>query len=184
MPSNFPLGLVVGIVYLGLITAVLWWAFSARPERQKRLAAQRRFNCNCIIVPLDGSADSKQALDFACALATERHGRIILAHVIEIPLTLGLDVPLEAAEQDGRLLLEEGKARVEKLGMPVECRLIRHRKTSMAICELAEETGAETIVLGAGKSHWWSLDHLGRTAAELDSRALCQVLFAKAPLAA
>lgn len=184
MPSNFPLGLVIGIVCLGLVAAVMWWAFAALPEQQKRRAAQRRVNENCIIVPLNGSADSKQALDFACALAVERHGRIILAHVIEIPLTLGLDVPLEEAEKDGERILAEGAAMVQEFRLPVECRLIRHRKTSLAIFELAEETGAETIVLGAGTRHWWSVDHLGRTAADLESRALCQVLFAKAPVAA
>lgn len=184
MPSNSTLiGLGLGILYLGAILGIVLWMFAGRPTRAPRAAATR-INRNCIIVPLTDSACCRQALEFACDLASERHAAIILAHVIEIPMTLGLDVPLESAEEHGRLILADGESVVKEFDLPVESRLIRHRMTTQAILELAEATGAETIVLGTGTPPWWSPARIERSVAELMRRAPCQVVVAKAPLAA
>jgi nucleotide-binding universal stress UspA family protein len=183
MLSNLnPLGIVLGIVYLGLVIGIVWWMLVVRPARQE-LNIKLWPKKNCIIVPLTGSKDCWQALDVACQVACERHAQLIFAHVIEIPMTLGLDVPLEAAEEHGRLILQDGQKVARKFHLPFESRLLRHRSTVLAICELAQEVGAETIVLEPGKRAWWSLARVERNI-ELLRRAPCEVLIAKAAAAA
>jgi nucleotide-binding universal stress UspA family protein len=183
MPSILnPLGIVLGVVYLGLIVGIFWWMLAIRPTRQE-LDVKIWPMQNCIIVPLTGSKDSWQALDWACHLACERHARLILVYVVEIPMTLGLDVPLEAAEAHGRLILQDGEKVAREFNLPVESRLLRHRSTVPAVCELAQEIGAETIVLEAGARSWWSLARLERNI-ELRRCTPRQVLIAKAPVAA
>jgi nucleotide-binding universal stress UspA family protein len=183
MLSNLnPLGIVLGIVYLGLIVGIFWWMLAVRPARQE-LGIRMWPKQNCIIVPLTGSKGCSQALDLACHLACERHAQLILAHVVEIPMTLGLDVPLEAAEEHGRLILQDGEKVAKKFNLPVESCLLRHRSTVLAVCELAQKMDARTIVLDAGSRSWWWLARLERNM-ELLRRAPCQVLIAKAPIAA
>ncbi len=182
MPSNLnPLGIVLGTVYLGLVVGIVWWMLVVRPARQE-LDVKIWPKQNSIIVPLTGSKGCWQALDVACHVACERHAGLILAHVIEIPMTLGLDVPLEAAEKHGRLILQDGGKVAREFNLQVESHLLRHRSTVLAICELARRTGAETIVLDAGSRSWWSLARLERNI-ELLRRAPCKVLIAKAPVA-
>lgn len=185
MPSNLNLpGLIVGVLYLGLVWGIIWWMFAARPARERNRTARSRIHRNCIIVPLTEPGTCRQALEFACSLASERHAKLILAHVIEIPMTLGLDVPLEEAEERGRAILENGESMVKEFGLPAESRLIRHRLTANAILELAQKTGAETIVLGAGTPPWWSLSRIEWNVAELMRRAPCQVVVTKAAITA
>ncbi len=179
MAANLnPLGIVLGIVYLGLVVGIVWWMIVVRPARQE-IHIKMWPKKNCIIVPLTGSKDSSQALDLACQVARERGASLLLAHVIEIPMTLGLNVPLEAAEEHGRLILQDGEKVARKFHRPFESRLLRHRSTVLAICELAQEVGAETIVLEPGQRAWWSLTRVERDI-ELLRRAPCQVLIAKA----
>ncbi len=177
-----PLGMIIGIVYLGLVGSILWWIVIAAPKRHQS-EAKRRPKQNCIVVSLTGSQESWEALDLACRVATERRAGLVLAHVIAIPMTLGLNVPLEAAEEKGRLILQEGERLSRPFHLTVECRLIRHRSIVQAVCELAEEIGAETIVVEPGARAWWSFARVERNF-ELLRHAPCQVLIARAPVAA
>ncbi len=182
MPSSLNLlGIVLATVYLGLIVGIFWWMLAVRPRRQE-LDVKIWPQQNCVVVSLTGSNGSSQALDLACRLACERHARLTLAYVIVVPMTLGPDVPLEDAEEHGRLILQDGEMVASEFDLPVESRLLRQRSTVLAVCELAQEIGAETIVLEAGARSWWSLARLERNI-ELLRCAPCEVLIANAPIA-
>ena len=184
MPTNWnPIGLALGILYLGAVLGIVWWMTRAGSARAAIRAAQRWAYQNCIIVPVADMTTSRQAIESASQLACERHAHIILAYVIEVPLSLELSVPIESAEAQGNRLLREGEGIVARFGLAAETRLIRHRTTTQAILELAEASGAETIVIDAGSLPWWSLARFGRNVAELMRRAPCQVVVARAPIA-
>lgn len=178
--GNF-LSIVLGTVYLGLIAGLIWWMLGIVPGRQEvEWVWPKR---NSVVVSLTGSKGSRQALDLGCQLACERHAGLVLAHVVVIPMTLGLDVSLDAAEEHGRLLLQEGEKVASEFDLPVESYLLRHRSTVLGVCELAREIGAKTIVLEDGVRSWWSLARLERDV-ELRRHAPCEVLFANASIAA
>ncbi len=184
MPSSVtPIGLALGMLYVGSIVGIVWWITTVGPAQATRRSA-RSWNCrNCIIVSLSDSATSIQTVEFACQLASERHSQLMLAYVIVIPMTLGLDVLLQAAEDHANIILQEGENIANEFDVATERHIIRHRSSSHAILELAEETGAETIVVDAGASPWWSLARIGQNVSVLMRNAPCQVIVAKAPVA-
>lgn len=183
-PTLNPIGIALAFLYLSAILMLLRWMFAVSPHPARRMSSgkQAQSNRHCIIVPLTESAASQQAVKLACELALAREASILLTRVIEIPLTLGLDVRLPDAEEEAGRLLESAASVVRGYGLEVESRVLRHRTTTEAILELVRETGAETIVVGTSIPPWWSLARIGRTEAALLHHAPCQVIVAQSPV--
>jgi nucleotide-binding universal stress UspA family protein len=179
-----PIVVVLVILYFGAILGLLWWAVAAQPDPELPPSRTKRSepNRNAIIVPLTESPTSRWAVELACQIASERGAAIILAHVIEIPLAFGQDVPLAVAVDNGKFILEIGERMVKQHDLPVESRLLLNQTTAQALLQLERETGAEVIVVGAGSAPRWSFTHMERTATELLRCAPCQVVVARAPL--
>jgi basic amino acid/polyamine antiporter, APA family len=118
-----------------------------------------------IVVPVTRSAESEEALVTASRLATERGSRIVLVHVLEVPMELPLDADLPEAEQKADELLDSAQAFVEQYGVRAVTRLVRARSAGRAIVEEAERRNAEVIVLGAPRRELVSRGPIfGRTA--------------------
>jgi nucleotide-binding universal stress UspA family protein len=183
-PTLNPIGIALAFLYLSAILMLLRWMFAVSPHLARRTSSgkQAQSNRHCIIVPLTESAASQQAVKLACELALDRKASILLTHVIEIPLTLGLDVRLPDVEEEAGRLLESPASLVRECGLEVESRVLRHRTTAEAILELVRETGAEAIVVGTSIRPWWSLARIGRTEAALLHHAPCPVIVAQSPL--
>ncbi len=177
------ISVALAFAFLGSLFAVFRWMFAAAPRLAlpSRRVQAKQLNEHCIIVPVFESVGSMQAAELACQLAMQRHAEVVLAYVIEIPFTLGLDAPLPGAEERAWQLLQHAEAIVKEYDVQVESRLLRHRKTEDAIVELAREIGAETIVVGAATAPWWSLSQIGSTVSSLLQHTPCQVVVAKAP---
>lgn len=179
------IGIALAFLFLGSILAIFLWKFAVSSQAaQQNRRGQLQPNGHRIIVPLLESAVSMQAVDLACQLALERKAKIILAYVIEVPYTLGLDVPLSGAEDRARRLLLQGASIAEQRGLQTESRILRNRTAEQAIVELSRETGAEAIVVGMTSAAWWSISQIGKTVSGLFQHAPCQVVIAKPPLAA
>ena len=102
-----------------------------------------------ILVPVVAGPESRDAVELAARLATERAGRIVLLRVIVIPLELPLDADLTAELDAADLLLDEYRAIAAPYGVRVVERVARARNAGRAIVEEAERRGSEIIVLGA-----------------------------------
>jgi nucleotide-binding universal stress UspA family protein len=183
-PTLNPIGIALAFLYLSAILMLLRWMFAVSPHLARRMSSgkQAQSNRNCIIVPLTESAASRQAVKLACELALDRKASILLTHVIEIPLTLGLDVRLPDVEEKAKCLLENAESVVRGYDLEVESRVLRHRTATEAILELVRETGAEAIVVGTSSPPWWSLARIGHTVAALLHHAPCQVIVAQSPM--
>jgi len=184
-PNSSPIGIALGLLFFGAMLGFVRWMLTAsRSAQQVSRARWIRANSNCIIVPLTEKASSREAVELACRLASDRKAEILLAHVIEIPLTLGLDVPLPDVEESAWQLLEASERIVKQHNLKVESRLLRNRTTAEGILELAREAGAEVIVVGTNTPSWWSFSGIERTVMQLLRCAPCKVVIAKAPLPA
>lgn len=183
-PTLNPIGIALAFLYLSAILMLLRWMFAGSPHLARRMSGskQAQTSRSCIIVPLTESAASHQAVKLACELALGRKASILLTHVIEIPMTLGLDVQLPDVEERVRRLLGSAASVVREYGLEVESRILQQRTTTEAILELVRETGAEAIVVGTSVPPWWSLARIGRTEAALLHRAPCQVIVAQSPM--
>ncbi len=181
-----PLVLVLLLLLVGAVLALAHWLTEGLAGSSNLATGWRpsKGYPKRIIVPLLDRATWRDAVDVACDLAAEHRATILLVHVIEIPWTLGLDVPLPEVEEEARSLLEAGRTVVAGRGLQVEARILRHRAATEAIVGLARETGADAIVMESGTPPWWSLARIERTVSGLLRRASCQVIVVKAPRAA
>jgi basic amino acid/polyamine antiporter, APA family len=102
-----------------------------------------------VLVPILGRKESEEALDFACALASERNAQIAALTVIEVPLHLPLDASgMEAEEERAHDLLDEARAIGDSYGVHVVGRILRARRAGRAIVDEAERRQSEMIVVG------------------------------------
>ena len=113
------------------------------------LGAALALEYRSILVPIVAGDESREAVELAARLATERAGRIVLLRVIVVPLELPLDADLSEQLEDADELLDEARAVAEPYGVRVVERVVRARNAGRAIIEEAELRGAEIIVLGA-----------------------------------
>ncbi len=102
-----------------------------------------------ILVPVIAGDESREAVELAARLATERGGRIALLRVLVVPLELPLDADLRAQLAEADELLDEYRAIAEPYGVRVGERVVRARNAGRAIVDEADRRGSEIIVLGA-----------------------------------
>ncbi|HET8872955.1 MAG TPA: universal stress protein, partial [Gaiellaceae bacterium] len=102
-----------------------------------------------IVVPVVRSFESEEALIAAARLAADRAARVVVVHVLEVPLDLPLDVELPELDAEADDVLDQAAAIVENYGVRAVVRLLRARAAGPAIVEEAEGRNAELIVIGA-----------------------------------
>lgn len=112
-----------------------------------------------ILVPTDFSACSDDALAYASRLAQHEDARVVLLHVVELAAGLepttriypeGLSEPVTVgafASEGAQASLTEQLARVVRREVTIEKRIAFGRPID-TVCELAEELGADLVVLG------------------------------------
>jgi APA family basic amino acid/polyamine antiporter len=106
-----------------------------------------------ILVPVLRTVESEEALIAAARLASERRARIVLLHVLEVPLDQPLDADLREREEAGNLILDEAEALLETYaGIHVVTRLDRARSAGPSIVEEATRRDAEVVILGASRA--------------------------------
>jgi APA family basic amino acid/polyamine antiporter len=138
-------GLIFYLVYRRRLNVPLRTTMRAPVPLGAALALEYR----SILVPIVAGDESREAVELAARLATERAGRIVLLRVIVVPLELPLDADLTEQLADAHRLLDQARAIAGPYGVRVVERVVRARNAGRAIIEEAELRGSEIIVLGA-----------------------------------
>lgn len=109
-----------------------------------------------VVVGTDGSTRAGVAVDAAVALASSHGGALHLVHALRLPSQAALGAPEAAAvvvtadadaERAARALLDRLAAACRDGG--VECEVhLSTRSAADALCAVAEEVGADVIVVG------------------------------------
>ncbi|HYZ19733.1 MAG TPA: universal stress protein [Gaiellaceae bacterium] len=102
-----------------------------------------------LVVPVQRTAESEEALVAAARLATERGATVVVVYVLEVPMDLQLDADLREGEEEAEAVLDSAQALLEGYGVRTVTRLVRARSAGPAIVEEADRRNAELIVLGA-----------------------------------
>jgi APA family basic amino acid/polyamine antiporter len=129
-----------------------------------------------ILVPIVAGDESREAVEVAARLATERAGRIVLLRVIVVPLELPLDADLTEQVEEAHDLLDRAYAVAEPYGVRAVERVVRARQAGRAIVEEADRRGAEIIVLGARRGNYRTI--FGSTVEYVLKNAPCRVMVA------
>ena len=106
-----------------------------------------------ILVPVLRTVESEEALVAAARLASERRARIVILHVLEVPLDKPLDAELRERQEIADQILDEAQALLETYaGVHITSRLERARSAGPAIVEEAARRDAEVVILGAPRT--------------------------------
>lgn len=145
------------------------------------------FRLQNILVPIDFSETSRQALAYAVPLARQFGARITLLHVVDLPAyppEFGYMLVNETQDfEDQGKMLGEWAAQSVPAELLAGCQ-VRHGAAWDAVVNAARETGADLIVL---TTHGYTgLKHalLGSTAERIVRHAPCPVLSVRQPEAA
>jgi nucleotide-binding universal stress UspA family protein len=154
---------------------------SSTPAKLRLVAAPTR-----ILVPLDFSSCSLQALRHALTLARICAAEILLVHVLE-PLHPGSMLEGAETRRLHELALHEAAHRLGELARTnvkqhaqVRC-LVRAGKPFAVIATLARKTGSDLIVVGTHGHTGFPAVLLGSTAERVARRAPCPVLLVREP---
>ena len=102
-----------------------------------------------IVVAVDGSEGSQRALALAVALARRESANLILAHVEEdISGKGGGPIHFDEDEVQARIRREAEELSGQGLDVRVEMRSVMLGAPAHAIAEVADQTGADLIVVG------------------------------------
>jgi len=137
-----------------------------------------------ILVPVDFSAHSERALDYACSLAEKLGAKIHLVHAIGAGLPeLGaaLTDSMIAALREGSLA-ELKKVAREREGIASFGKImVEPGDARDAILEAAKVCSADLVVLGSHGRRGLSRLVLGSVAEDIARRAACPVLIVRMP---
>ena len=139
-----------------------------------------------IVVPLKQCGPiEEEMLATACKLAQGQDGeRVLGVNVVEVPLSLPLDAPIEGADQCSMELLQLSAMFSRDYGVPVDFMPVRSRAISSSVARIAREVEAGLILVGA-------VPHIGEQAGRaqvfsetienLLRRAHCRVIVTSFP---
>jgi nucleotide-binding universal stress UspA family protein len=153
---------------------------------EKAAAASRppsAFKLERVLVPIDFSIPSIQALDYAAALAQQFSATLILLHVVEPAVYpdnyLGVSAVLDEANQG---LLQRATERLgalgrKRIGNRVSTDfLVRMGRAYSEIPDTAKALGADWIIIGTHGHGGWKQALLGSTTERVVRHAHCPVL--------
>jgi nucleotide-binding universal stress UspA family protein len=143
-----------------------------------------------IILAVDGSPSSEQARDLVAALAWPRGTSITVVTAFDIPTAWMTESAAMAGDWLARIedetrraaeaSLVDAAAPLDGKGWTVDRRVVRGRAAG-AILALAQDVGADLIVLGSRGHGTIASMVLGSVSAEIAEQARCSVLVARGP---
>jgi APA family basic amino acid/polyamine antiporter len=146
--------LAVGLVFYVLYRRSLKLSLRGTNRAPVPLGPALALEYRSILVPIVAGPESREAVEVAARLATERAGRIVLLRVIVVPLELPLDADLTEQVEEAHRLLDDAYAIVEPYGVRAVERVVRARQAGRAIVEEAERRVTEVVVLGARRGDY------------------------------
>jgi nucleotide-binding universal stress UspA family protein len=135
-----------------------------------------------ILVAVDGSPDADRAVRAGSEIAKTEGGRLVLGHVSCLPdhyRSHLADELEEAIRADGEKILEHAVRVAEDVGVEGESRLLEKDHAAEAILELAQEIGADLIVVGVRGRTPDSVRALGSVSEAVTREARASVLLVR-----
>lgn len=165
------------------MTSLLVWMFRVPAPVAQAVAHARRSvsGIRRILVPTRGSEYDERAVELACRLGLEQKSQIILAYVLEIPLTLSLGTPLREEEEKANQAMHRSIDIVKLHNLEAIPRIERDREAGRGILRTAKDLGVDLVVIGMNPARSHFADPLGRTTETLLRQANFEVIVDKHP---
>jgi nucleotide-binding universal stress UspA family protein len=135
-----------------------------------------------ILVPVDGSPASLDAISLACSIAKKNKGKVYAVHVIEVRRSLPLDAELAEEASSGEDVLTRAERVASDMDFRVEGELLQAREAGHAIVDEAMERGVDLILLGAEHKSPLGEYQMGRLTQYVMRAAPCSVWLWRHPV--
>ncbi|MEX2247745.1 MAG: universal stress protein [Dehalococcoidia bacterium] len=135
-----------------------------------------------ILVPVDGSPASMDAIAFACSVAKRNKGKVYAVHVIEVRRSLPLDAELTDEASGGEEVLSRAERVAADADFHVEGELLQAREAGHAIVDEAMERGVDLILMGAEHKAPAGEYQMGRLTQYVMRAAPCSVMLWRHPV--
>jgi len=153
----------------------------SRRDRSVQTKEREAVGFKSILVPVNGTESSLNAVEFACNLAKRSRARVHVVHVIEVKRSLPLDAELVGEAQEGENILAEAEAVARRLDFEVQGDLLQARDAGHAIVDEAVERQADVIVVGVPFRRPFGEFELGKVASHVLKSAHCEVILLRMP---
>lgn len=137
-----------------------------------------------ILVPVDGSDNSKRALEQAVSVAGRNGTSITIVHVIDMPPTVYVESQkllnqlLEKYRQESAKVLDEYEEIAKKRGIEVKSAILEG-DAAASIVDYADKHGFDMIVMGSRGLGKIKGAFLGSVSSKVLHHAKCSVLIVK-----
>ncbi|MBI2724520.1 MAG: universal stress protein [Chloroflexi bacterium] len=135
-----------------------------------------------ILVPVDGSPASLDAILLACNIAKRNKGKVFAVHVIEVKRSLPLDAELAEEAAAGEDVLTRAERVASDADFRLEGELLQAREAGHAIVDEATERGVELILMGAEHKAPTGEYQMGRLTQYVLRAAPCNVWLWRHPM--
>lgn len=133
-----------------------------------------------VLVPVDGSLASFDALALACSLSKRNKGTVYAVYVIEVSRTLPLDAELTPEASYAEEVLTRAEDVAQELDYRIEGEILQARDAGHAIVDEAIERSVDGVIMGVAYERPLGEFRLGETAQYVVTHAPCQVLLCRA----
>ena len=134
-----------------------------------------------ILVPVDGSEASLDALALACSLAKRNKGEVFAVYVIEVARTLPLDADLSGEAGRGEDILRQAENLADSLDFEVSGELLQARDAGHAIVDEAIERRVDAVLLGIDYKRPLGEFQMDSAAQYVIKNAPCEVILVRRP---
>ena len=132
-----------------------------------------------ILVPVDGSMASLDALALGCFLSKKNKGTVYAVYVIEVARNLPLDAEIGNESNRGEEILTQAEAVAESLDCKLSGELLQARDWGHAVVDEAIEREVNAIVMGVDHALAVGEHRLGEVAQYVVNHAPCQVILCR-----
>jgi nucleotide-binding universal stress UspA family protein len=134
-----------------------------------------------IVVPIDGSHASLDALALACSLAKRNKGTVYAVYVIAVARAMPLDAEMEEEGRRGEAVLQQAEEYAAKLDFAVSGELLQARDAGHAIVDEAADRDVSAIVMGVNYKEKVGEFELDSNSQYVLKNAHCQVILVRSP---
>ncbi|MEW6685946.1 MAG: universal stress protein [Candidatus Edwardsbacteria bacterium] len=185
VPVNIsPWGVLFALVFAASMGGLLWWMLHP-PKPVLATVAQVRYAVKAlkrILVPTIGTTYSEKGVELACRLGKEQEAELILAYVIEVPLTLPLEAPLPQAEIKAKEALTRAEAIVAQHNLSFYSHIERARQAAEGIIRVAKDNDVDLIVVSLAPRKPGKVDKImGKTTEQLLHRSPVELIVNRCP---
>lgn len=179
-----PLGVLIGVVFLGSLISVLWWMLHPPPQLEAAVAKARRSisALRRIMVTTRGMRYDDRAVELACRLGQEQKSEIVVTYIIEVPLTLPLGIKLDQEEAKAAEAVNRAVNIVKLHQLPAKTNVERDREAARGILRATKKFEVDLLVLSIDPQKTALKKFTGKTTERILSDAPCEVIVDHIPV--